>query len=48
MELSNEFSKIAHYFSNLAVEETKYVTIYPIHPYVIKVSPSYHSMKKEA
>ena len=37
MELSKEFSKIAHYFSNLAVEETKYVNIYPIHPYVIEV-----------
>ncbi len=37
MELTKEFGKIAHYFSNLAVEESKYVNIYPIHPYVIEV-----------
>lgn len=37
IELTKEFGKIAHYFSNLAVEESKYVNIYPVHPYVIEV-----------
>ena len=36
-ELSKEFSKIAHYFSNLSTDENKYINIYPIHPYVIEV-----------
>ncbi|MBU1622973.1 MAG: hypothetical protein KJ597_05360 [Nanoarchaeota archaeon] len=36
-ELSKEFSKIAHYFSNLSTDENKYINIYPIHPYVIDV-----------
>jgi len=37
MELKKQFSEIAHYFSNLASEENKYVRLYPIHPYVIEV-----------
>ena len=37
MELKKQFSEIAHYFSNLATDENKYVRLYPIHPYVIDV-----------
>jgi len=37
MELRKEFSKIEHYFSNLAVEQDKYVRLFPVHPYVIDV-----------
>jgi hypothetical protein len=36
-ELSKEFSKIAHYFSNLSTDENKYMNIFPLHPYVIEV-----------
>ena len=37
MELRKQFKGIEHYFSNLAVEEDKYVRLFPIHPYVIEI-----------
>ena len=36
MELRKKFKEIEPYFSNLAVEEDKYIQLFPVHPYVIE------------
>ena len=37
MELRKQFSQIESYFSNLAIEQDKYVRLFPVHPYVIDI-----------